>query len=348
MGLENIMAAYHLSGDAEERFQKEFIRNLHGTVSINLGALLPTVLLLCLLGMAVVSFVLTYGGIIGMLLLIVYAVATVLILWELMSFRIDFDGATGFVQYHTLLHGTTVFHIEELMLFDLRQQRFTAPKNPVPFVRGKFHLREFSQFFHARRTLRVRELLYITTAEGIICVPLASSWFTSKLVRGAGGYRGAEKLYSYLDLYRRYVLKYDSAPAQSDAEQALSPAVRAAILAAHQEPAPDPDKGIPELTENDFNPAAFASVRPGDAALSTPDISVPVSGEPETHILPQKFDTEQNPVTPQTAADASLSAEASPAPKPEPSAAFPIRTGKPASDVDELFNNVLRQYGKRK
>ena len=364
MGLENIIAGYKLSSDAEERFNRDFIKNIRGTVQANFGSLAVPVLLLFLLGLLVAVLYERTGGLVGMLVVVVYALGTILILWELLSFRIDFDGSTGFVQYHTLLHGTTTYHIDELMMFDVETQRLTYSPNPLFHRRhGLFSLRNLSERFRSRRTLRIRELLYISTAEGVICVPMSSSFMTSKLVRGIGGFRDAEKLYNYLDLYRRYVLKHD--PALDDAAEkedtAISPAVRAAIAAAKAQAQPlDPEQGIPALGKDDFNPAAFASERPQDALLSTPDISVPVTGEPETHILPQKTDgtrsipapeiLQKNDAKPAEMPLPAVTAEEALAPQQAPvhKSAFPDPARKPPVDVDELFNQVLRQHGKLK
>lgn len=344
MALSDILTSYQLSPEAEARFSKSVIQNIHGSVRTNLGSLLMPAVLFAILGMLELTLF-RMGGLLGMFSLIIYLLGTILFFWEMLSFQLDFDGSTGFVQYHTLLHGTTTYHIDELMMFDVTQQRMQYNRSRMYFRRHGYaafpSLLGFSDAFRARGTLRVRELLTITTASGIIVIPLAASWFSSKLVHGVGGFRDSEKFYTYLDLYRRYMLKNEPLSDQVAEDVSLSPAVRAAIaaqLAQQEQDAPHLPESIPELTADDYDPVSTPKVKAPQTPLSTPDLSVPVTGIPETHVLPQKFDTAQ----PEMAPPASAPAEPS---QPEPASAFPDPAQKP--DVDALFNSVLQRYGKR-
>lgn len=297
MPLNDILSACQLSPDAEERFSKSMLKNLKGCVRINLGSMIAPLLLTGILGGLESVFFRLHSGVFGMLTLILYLLGAFLLIWELVSFRIEFDGSTGFVQYHTLFRGTTTYHADELMCFDVRTQ----------------HIYQYPSRSYIRRiTLRTRELLQITAADGTITVPLSAAWRESKLVRGVGGYRDAEKFYNYLVLYQRYVYK-SSLLLQASQEDALAPAVLAAIEETRRKAAfaPVPEhQSIPELTGEELAPGS-----------ATPEHSVPASEEPEQY--PQFGFSD-----------------------PVPDQRFPDPAQKPAVDVDKLFQDVLRQHGK--
>lgn len=316
MLIQDIISAYHLSPDVEERISKNMLKNLKGSVRINLGSVITPMIIIVILGVIEFWLFRMLDGIVGMLTLIVYLIGSFLMLWELFSYRIDFDGSTGFIQYHTLFRGTTTYHINELMSFDVHINRSYSYS-----TRNRRH----------RSILRTRELLEIHTADGAITVPIASAWLASKLVRGVGGYRDADKLYTYLEIYHRYALK-SSLLTEAAQYNDLAPSVQAAIKAEQRRVAfaPVPEQqSIPELTDEDLDPASIAIQKPAAPAPSTPDISVPVSGEPETHVMP-----------PSSKADLHFPDPAQYPTHPEPSV-------KPPVDVDQLFENVLRQHGKR-
>ncbi len=322
MPIQDIISAYHLSPDAEERLSKNMLKTLKGSVRINLGSLFIPIIDISILGAIAFSLFHMFNGIVGMLLLIVYLLGSFLVLWELFSYRIDFDGSTGFIQYHTLFRGTRTYHVDELMLYDVHTQK-----------------EKYGRYGH-KQTLRTIEVLEIHTADGTIKVPISSVWLESNLNRGVGGYRNADKLYTYLELYRRYAHKSSlltNAARNTAQDSDLAPSVQAAIRAQQEQhqaafaPAPE-QQSIPELTDEDLDPASIAAEKPAEPALSTPDISVPVTGEPETYVLPQKDITD---VYPQFGF-----------PDPAQTPRTPSPSQKPAADVDQLFENILRQHGK--
>lgn len=326
MSIQDIIAAYHLSPDAEERISQNMLKSLKGSVRINLGSLFTPIIDIVILGVIAFALFHLFYGIVGMLILIVYLLGSFLALWEMLSYRIDFDGSTGFIQYHTLFRGTRTYHVDELMSYDVDTERETYGKH------------------RHRQTLRTIEVLKINTTDGTIKVPISSVWFGSNLNRGVGGYRDADKLYTYLEIYRRYAHKSSlltNAARNTAQDSDLAPSVQAAIKAQQEQqeqrpaasfaPAPE-QQSIPGLTDEDLNPASIAAEKPAEPALSTPDISVPVTGEPETHVLPQE---EIADVYPQFGF---------PDPAQKPNAPSPSQ--KPPVDVDKLFENVLRQHGK--
>lgn len=324
MELGSLLSSYKISPDAEERFSRSIIENIRGTVRVNFGAVVPPVFLLTILGVIIMGYCTVHSGILAMLLIIGYCMLTFLVLWYLLTWRIDFDGSTGFVQYHTFFGGTQTYHVSELMLFEVHNQRMsvTLIRNPH---RRRGLLITMSDAFHTRRTLRVRELLQIMTADGMIVVPISSAWLESKLVHGVGGYRDAEKFQSYLDLYRRYKLENEMPdPIMQPGGQDLSPAVRAAIEAQRSKMqfAPPPEQqSIPDLE-------------------SVEEISAPI---PEKRPVPSANDTIRPLESPTRQPEGN--APAAPA-FPDP--AGKTQDPKPPVDVDKLFENVLRQHGKLK
>lgn len=322
MPIQDIISAYHLSPDAEERISKNMLKSLKGSVRINLGSLFTPIIDIVILGVIAFALFHMFNGIVGMLILIVYLLGAFLVLWELFSYRIDFDGSTGFIQYHTLFRGTRTYHVDELMLYDVHTEKETYGRH------------------RHRQTLRTIEVLEIHTADGTIKVPISSVWLGSNLNRGVGGYRNADKLYTYLEIYRRYAHKSSllTNAARNTAQNSdLAPSVQAAIKAQQEQhqaafaPAPE-QQSIPELTDEDLDPASLAAEKPAEPALSTPDISVPVTGEPETHVLPQEGISD---IYPQFGF-----------PDPAQKQSAPSPSQKPTADVDQLFENILRQHGK--
>lgn len=345
MPINDILTSYQMSPEAEARFSKSVIRNLKGTVRINYGSYVMPIFLLFILGSLLEMFCSTHPGLLSMVLIILYGLMTVVILWYMLSWRLEFDGSTGFLSYYTLFRGATTYHIDEMMSFTVDVQRIQRAERIYRFgrrgVRGAVGLlygEDFLESFRARRTLRIRELLQIHTPEGTITIPISSSWLTSKMVHGAGGYRDAEKLCSYLDLYRRFVYKHnDTMELYREEPEGLSPAVRQAIEAqqkADAQAVPEVQT-IPELIPEEHDPLLDLPARAPEKHLSVPDVSVPISPEPEIR-LPKPSQTPAPP-TP-----------ASPEPQPAQKSAFPDPAQKPSADVDALFDQVLRQYGKKR
>ncbi len=322
MELGSLLSSYKISPDAEARFSKSIIENIKGTVRVNFGSVVPPAFLLMILGFIIMGYCTVHSGVISMLLIIFYCMLTFLVMWRLLTWRIDFDGSTGFVQYHTFLGGTQTYHVSELMLFEVHNQRMsvTLIRNPH---RRRGLLITMSDAFQTRRTLRVRELLQILTADGMIVVPVSSAWLESKLVHGVGGYRNAEKFQSYLDLYRRYKLENEMPdPITKPEENDLSPAVRAAIEAQRSKMqfAPPPEQqSIPDLESVEEISAPIPEKRPAPAANNTIQPLETLAEPPE----------KAEPTTPAF---------------PDP--ASKTQNTKPPVDVDKLFENVLRQHGK--
>ena len=256
MDLQDILSSYQLSPEAEERFSKEVIENLKGSVRIDFGEFVLSLIVVTILGALEELLFVKVGGLVGMLTMIVYLLGAILFLWYLLSWQLDFDGSTGFLNYHTLFQGTTAYHVDELMCYDIRTQRWK--RTTFESYGEKLTLAQFLDNLRARRTFRIRELLQIRTSDGSITIPLSTAWLSSKLIHGVGGFRDADKLSHYLELYRRYLLKADAVIPVQTPEEALSPAVLMAI----EEEKRRSREAVSENTEPEQKPEASKAPQP--------------------------------------------------------------------------------------
>ncbi len=281
--MQSITGMYQLSPEAEERFSKSFIVNTKGTVRVDLLSLGVPALLFAALGTVLYFLTVGGGGLFVMLLIIAYALGVILFFWSKFSWRIDFDGSTGFVQYHTLFGGTKTYHVHELMAFETHITSITNA--PLKYAGGMRRRSYRNAYFFQLRTITAKESLYISTEDGLIVVPVASAWHSSKLSRGIGGYVDSEKFLTYLDFYRRYMLEKDDYPEDNAAvrHHDLSPAVRRAIAEAQEkgDPAPVPET-FPVLQADELDPVAVMQTTQEKPVHDIPDMSVPVTGLPET------------------------------------------------------------------
>lgn len=319
----SIHTMYQLTPEAEERFNRSFLQNTRGTVRVNPGAYGFSLLIFAILGTLLATVGYRLPDMIKALVAIVYFLGVFISFWSRFTWKIDFDGASGFVHYHTLFGGTKTYHVTDLMAFETHIRSLTndsavlmSKANSYSYRRGFF--RGVSYLQH--KTFLTTDTLEIMTQDGIIMVPLATSWNSSRISRGIGGYMGADKFYTYLDMYRRHQLMRDEPANTADMGDGLSYGVREAINAqknAVQEPLPTE---LPPLTEDDYNPTGLIHTSHDDIPDgAVPDISVPVTGIPDTHIGAKRLDqTGSSPAEPVTAAE-----PAAPAPKP-------VKAEKPA------------------
>ncbi|MCR4645760.1 MAG: hypothetical protein K5695_10205 [Oscillospiraceae bacterium] len=208
--MRSLTGMYRLSPDAEERFSKSFIQNTKGTVRVNLLSLGVPFVLFFLLGVVLKMLSIKLDDIANTLLLIAYLLSVILFFWSKLAWRLRFDGSTGFIQYHTLFGGTKTYHVSELMAFDTQ---FSSITN-APIVFAQTRPRKLrSEMFRRVRTISTSESIRIHTGKELIIIPLASSWHSDRLTHGIGGYVDAEKLYTYLDMYRRYCYSKENDPA---------------------------------------------------------------------------------------------------------------------------------------
>ncbi len=193
---------------AEKRRAREFLKSAKGTVRAGeffaiLGlswtlafVFVDLLVLLACPGMPVLPGLLVY-------LLITAAAALYLLRW-----RIEYDAATGFVQYTTLLRGTQSFHIGELMCFAVREIGFRRTGDIVPNriyneTTGETELMPLSPHRMTGRHLR---LLTIEIPGGKIRILLTASSYTF-IGNIEGGNSDAGRFYDYLRFYRQYVLE---------------------------------------------------------------------------------------------------------------------------------------------
>ena len=330
--ITGLYAQYQLSPEAEERFNQSFLQNAKGTVRPDIGSYGVPFLVFLMLGtlLLIVGYKLPEGVL--TLLMVLYNAGVFLSFWNRFTWRLDFDGSTGFVKYHTLFGGTKTYHVTELMLFERHIRSMTNDimvrlGDAGAFNFGRRSFRRGWRSYIMPRTFLTTDTLEITTTDGIISVPLATSWNSNHIAQGVGGYVNAEKFYNYLDMYRRHRLMREDIPQDAPAEDNapdIPPAVREAIAAQKaQEPLPT---GLPALSENDLNPTGVISTPHDDVPNGgVPDISVPVSGIPETHIGARRIDQIQ-PDTPAPKPEAPEKKPEIPAKKPEikPEVAVPL------------------------
>ena len=329
MDLSELMSSYKISPEAEERFSRSILEHIRGSVRINPGAYVMPGILLMILGGIIMSYCTVHSGIFAMLLIIGYCLMTFLIFWYMLTWRIDFDAESGFVHYHTFFGGTKTYHVNELMGFELQTGRFEVPT----IMTGVVRLQRYAELFRARPSVLAHEMLKIHTEEGTIVIPVSSALLQTKLMRGVGGYTDGEKLYTYLDLYRRYVVRNQPDVDEQAGNAGLSAGTLAAIEEQKREQesafqfAPEAGSEIPELGagEHATEPEAhFVSAEMAD--ISEPEKPVMTPEKPAE--IPEK--PAMTPEQPE---------------KPEAPAAAAMEE-KPYVDVDALFNDVLKRYGK--
>lgn len=324
----SIHTMYQLSPEAEERFNRSFLRNTKGTVRVNPGAYGLPLLLFAILGTLLAIAGYRLPDALRALLAIVYFLGIFISFWNRITWKIEFDGASGFVHYHTLFGGTKTYHVTDLMAFETHIRSLTNDSAMLLAKGTRYRYRRRGLFsgvsYLQPKTFLTTDTLEIMTQDGIIQVPLATSWNSSRISRGIGGYMGAEKFYTYLDMYRRHQLMHDEPAAVIDDEPGLSLAVREAIAAQKAREQEQLPTELPPLTEEDINPTGLVHTAHDEIPNgAVPDISVPVTGIPETHIGAKRIDQPAPAVQ-----EIPVEQPASPAPKPE-KPAKPVSAQKP-------------------
>ena len=374
--MQSITGMYQLSPEAEERFSKSFILNTKGTVRVSVLSLGPPFLLFVILGTVLYMLSMKLSGLTNLFIILAYTLGVILFFWSKLSWRLTFDGSTGFVQYHTLFGGDHTYHVHELMAFETHVNSITNVSLKYLNRFGKYHHPDIFRI----QTLTATEYVRISTEDGVIIIPVASSWSSSNLSRGIGGYVNADKFLNYLELYRRFMYQKDGYPEETAATTSLPQSVRKAIAEEQAKKAAAPaeiPKSFPEPQPDEMDPVAVMQTPKTAPVQDIPAASEPVTGlpkeqpakpvktqpakpvklqpMPERPLMPERGSAFPDPtcsVFPDpaqkpAAAESTAIPDVTEEPKPQPHEnAFPDPAQKPPVDVDALFDKVLAEHGK--
>lgn len=206
MQLDEI-AGLTMQPEAERLFAKQVCENLRGTARKTFGRLFLLALVLGSLLLLLFLLFARASGLIKMLIFVPAALVCCMILWAEFRWELTFDGATGWFGFSELFHETLRFHVSEIR--DVRTDHIIG------------------------RDLRQQDVLRIYLDSVTISVPLRRYLLPTKTARKwfNGGVTDAEKLWQYLDLYRRFLSEPDFGMRSGSTGNGLTPAVAAAIAA---------------------------------------------------------------------------------------------------------------------
>ena len=315
--LAELMQQYKVSPEALERFEMQHISNVKGVVR---PALFARIMGLCspFMLMFVSWTAANFWQIqVSFGLYLVLALLLLPVIYYFNVWKLEYDFASGMVQYHSLFHGTHYMNMRDMLCYSVSNE----PDMPFPF------------WLFCR--LDPRKYLTIRTAEVTINIPLE---LTADLLGPQpllAGFSGAEDFRQCLERYSARDLQ-----AHSDTETAPSvslkkepePQTAPVFPALSEEPQPAPvtlektpqtKPVIMPALPKDPKPASVKPVKapePVSAATGTPQVQ-PL---PERPAMPERSDAFPDPT----------------------GGSFPDPAQKPKPDADALFAQVLRDYGK--
>jgi len=323
MKLSDILSVYHTDPKESRKYAKEICSNLRGTVQKNFGSKMVSLLFSVLIA----SQLLFISGVFGMLLMI--SVTMGLVVWNMYNFswKLTFDGATGFFSFHTMFKGTIRFHVSEI---------------------GR--IRTVTTSNKGERT----ECLCIPVDNIKIMVVLRKYYLIRP--RSENNYRGcdtnAEKLEQYLTLYQHFLADDGNFNVMDDS---LSPAVRKAIAEQRRMSEGYIPKQvnvpteIPSIPENSSTPEIPATSQKPETPVKL-EKSAPekIDLSKSTAPIPTELPKAQDSAFPDPAMKKDVDADALFNSVLNQFGKSPVSSSsKSTKDVDALFDNVLKQFGKK-
>ena len=320
MKLNDILMTCHVNPMKSRKYAKEICSNLHGTVQKSMVSKIFSLLFSIFISiyMLVIS-----RGVIFMLFSIVFVMALVVMNMYTFSWKLTFNGETGFFSFHTMFKGTITFHVSEIGRITVRKSHYQG---------------------------RTTEYLIIPVNHMEISVFLRRYFYSPSKDSYQGGHTDVEKLEQYLTLYQQFLAKDADFMANDDD---LSPAVRAAIVAQKRQQGKssipqqvEPKTEMPSVPEISSAPEATVNLKKESAPTEKislrkeSDPNFPDPAKPQNSAFPDPAMSRK-----EVDADALFNdvlGQFGKAPSPPPSG-----KSKKETDVDALFDNVLKQFGKK-
>ena len=304
--LAELMRQYKVSPEALERFEMQHISKSKGIVrpapfARLSGILSPLMLML-------IAWVLTnYWNLhLSAGVYLVFMLALLPVIYYFNVWKLEYDFASGMVQYHSLFQGTHYMNMCDMMCFSVTRE----PDMPFPF----------SLFC----TIDPRKFLVIRTAEVSINIPMD---LTIDLFGPQPLLSGFEGAADFLQALERY--------ADRDMQK-LSGAETPAAVSLKKEPAVQREAVIPALSEE----TPPAPVKPEKAPQTKP-VVMPATPEPQ----PAAVKSDKKPAVQPLPERPAMPERSDAFPDPT-GGSFPDPAQKPKPDADALFAQVLRDYGK--
>ncbi len=302
MKLNDILSIYHSDPKESRKYAKEICSNLHGTVQKNFTSRMTSLLFSIVIAFQMLSI----SGVFGMLLMITVTMG--LVVWNMYNFswKLTFDGATGFCSFHTMFRGTIRFHVSEIgrvhtVTLNNKGERSDCLCIPVDNIKIMVVLRKY----HLRR-------------------PNSENNYQ-------GSDTNAEKLEQYLTLYQQFLAK--DAVFIPTSDDGLSPAVRDAIAKQRRL-----EGYIPKQIDTPAEMPSTPETRVNLEKSARPTVQLEKSA-------PEKVILQKKPQQVLSEISEPPKAQNSAFPDPTVTA-FPDPAMKKEVDADALFNGVLSQFGK--